>query len=304
MERISTLMTQSLSIASVESDLERMTATQQQLSSGKQINQPSDDPFGAAQALDLTSTLSGIGDNISNVNDGTAWLQATDGALSSMNNSVQRARELLVEGANGTLSSSELGSTAQEIDQLIESVKSDANAKYANQYVFSGTATTTSPYGSGTAGDTFQGNTSTVTRLIGPGVQIPVNIDLSSLLGSGTAAGDGKLLDVLRTASADLRSGNQAAIGTDLKNLDANMDVLSGLQATTGALSDRFQLASTRLSSLQVSTSQMLSNTTDIDYAQATSTYSTQQLAYQAALKVANNIEQTALQSFLSSGGL
>ena len=40
------------------------------------------------------------------------------------------------------------------------------------------------------------------------------------------------------------------------------------------------------------------------DYAQAVSTYSTQQLAYQAALKVANNIEQTALQSFLSSSGL
>ena len=72
-----------------------------------------------------------------------------------------------VEGANGTYNNNDLETMALQVEQLTESVKQDANTQYAGQYVFSGTASTTAPYETGT-GDEYKGNTESVSRAVGP----------------------------------------------------------------------------------------------------------------------------------------
>ena len=72
------------------------------------------------------------------ITDGTAWAQASDTALQSIQNEVQRVRELVVEAANGTNSQCNLSAIEAEVKQLTDAIKQDANAQYDGKYIFSG----------------------------------------------------------------------------------------------------------------------------------------------------------------------
>jgi flagellar hook-associated protein 3 FlgL len=304
MQRITELMTSQTTLYDLNSALSRVTKTQAQLSSGKRITEPSDDPYGASLAVQLNSQLDGLDSYNRNVGDGTAWTQATDSSLMSMNDIVQRVRELTVGAANGTNNASNLASAAGEVDQLTDALKQAANATYNAQYIFSGTANK-QPYANGAAGDAYQGNSgpgSQITRQIGPGATntVTINTDVSGLLGQGlTGPGDNGLLTVFETISNDMKTGNTANLGTDLKNLDTNMSTLQGLQANVGATESRLTLASSRISDLQLSTTQILSNDEDVDMAKASIDFSTEQAAYTAALQSSAKIVQQSLLNFL-----
>ena len=300
MDRITTMMTAQTTLSDLTLALSRLQKTQTELSSGKRISQPSDDPYGASLAVQLSGSLAGLTAYDRNVNDGTAWTKATDSSLMSINDVTQRVRELVVGASNGTNSQANLNADAAEVDQLTTAIKQAANATYGGQYIFSGTKTTTSPYQS--ASDVYQGDSGVINRQIGPGAanQVQVNTDISQLLGSGpTVPGDTKLLTVLRTISTDMRSGNSTGLGTDLSNLDTNMGTLQGLQASVGSTEDRLSLASSRIQDLTLSQTQELSNTQDADMAQTAIDYSTQQAAYTAALQASAKIVQSSLLDFL-----
>jgi flagellar hook-associated protein 3 FlgL len=290
MERITTLMTSRATIFDLSSAVTKLNQTQEQLASGKRITKPSDDPYGASLAVQLSGQLDGLDGYNKAVNDGTAWAQATDSSLMSMTNIIQRVRELTVQAANGTNSAADLNSSAAEINQLIDSLKQAANTQYNGQYVFSGTANTP-PYTQAT--DTYQGNTGQVTRQIGPGAMnnIPINTDISTVMGG--------LLTTLRTISATMASGNSASLTNDLSSIDTNMAGLQSLQATTGATEQRLSLAGSRIQDLQLSTTQNLSSDQDVDMGQAAINFSTEQAAYTAALQASAKIVQQSLLNYL-----
>jgi flagellar hook-associated protein 3 FlgL len=301
--RITPLMQTSQVLANINSLQDQMDTTEQQLSTGKTINQPSDNPYGASLALTLNSSLSSLSNYSNSVADGTAWSSAASSSLDNIQSMVQRVQELVVGAANGTQSASDLQDTGAEVTQLTAAIKQEANTQYNGQYIFSGTATTTPPYSAAT-GDVYQGNTSAVTREVGPGSTVQVNTDLSSLLGSGTTANDGKLLDTLNSISSDLTGGTSADVAdlanTQLTNLQGNLNTLEQLQASSGSAQDRLTLASTRISGLQNSDTAALSNDEDANIASTYTTFSNQQAAFTAALKAGASIVQSSLMDFLT----
>ena len=300
--RITTQMTTASVLANINNVQNQMATTQQQLSSGKRINQPSDDPYGTSVAIQLKNDLQGLTTYGNNVSDGTAWASAADTSLQNVTGMLQRAQELTVQASNGTLSPTDLKATADEIDQLADGIKQEANAQYNGQYIFSGTATTTQPYAKST-GDVYQGNTAAVTRQIGPGSTLQVNADISSVLGSGSSANDGKLLNTLRSISADLRSGTPAGVadmsGNQLTNLQNSLNSVTQIQANVGATQNRLTLASDRIQGLQNSDTAALSNDQDVNMAQAITSFSSEQAAFTAALKAGASIVQSSLMDFL-----
>jgi flagellar hook-associated protein 3 FlgL len=142
-----------------------------------------------------------------------------------------------------------------------------------------------------------------VIREIGQGVNVKVNVLGSDLLGNGQAANDGKLLDVLRDAVQHLRSGTPADIetlrSTDLAALDTNLDTLSKLRATTGAMTNRLETADSRLAELEETATKLLSETEDADMAKTLIDYSMQRSVYQSALQSGASIVQASLLDFL-----
>jgi len=300
MERITTLMNAQSTINDLSGAFEKLALTQREMASGLKISQPSDDPFGASQVVTLNGQLAALTSYASSAGDGTAWLNTASGALTDINSSVQRVRELVVEAGNGTMSATDRANAATEVNQLIASIKSSANTQYNGSYVFSGTATTTPPYQQG-SNDTYAGDSGVVAREVAPNTTVPVNTNISQLLGSGT--GDGKLLDTLRTIANDMSGGagaNPNALATtDLTNLDANLGTLGTMQANAGALTDRLALASSRIQALQQTATTQLANTQNADMAQVAIDYSTEQAAYTAALKAGATIVQSSLVNFL-----
>jgi flagellar hook-associated protein 3 FlgL len=299
-------ITQSMLTRALMTDLhgvaDKLSHTQRKLSSGREITRPSDDPFGTSRAMSLRGTPAGTGQYQRNVDDGLAWLQTTDSALASVSDIVQRARELGLQGANDVLDGVSRESIASEIDQLVESAKTQMNASYAGRRVFAGTATDTAPYAQG-ASDAYAGDANGIAREIGPGVSVNLNVVGSDLLGGGQAAGDDKLLNVLRDMAAHLRGNTPADMnalrGGDLQRLDANGDELSRLRARTGALSSRLESAKDSLTQLEETTKSLLTNIEDADMAQVIVDYTTQQTVYQSALKAGANVIQSSLLDFL-----
>jgi flagellar hook-associated protein 3 FlgL len=280
----------------------RLGETQRKLSSGKQLTRPSDDPFAVGRALRLRSELEATRQYRRNAEDGSGWTTATEAALSRISDVVQRARELLVDGGNDSNGPVAREAIATEIDALTESLKQEANATYGGRYVFAGTATETRPYAIGGA-DAFAGNNASVVRTIGAGVSVPVNVDGQGLLGDGQAAGDDRLLDLMRDIADNLRGGTpadaEALRGTDLARLDANLDELTRVRAVVGATANRLQSAGTRLDELEESSLDLLSKVEDVDMAEALVKYATQKSAYESALHAGANIVQTSLLDFL-----
>lgn len=282
-------------------DLQNVTSqlskSEQELSSGYKLNQPSDDPYAASQALKLRADLASNQQYQGNVSDANAWQTVADTALGNIGDSVQRARDLIIQGANGTNSASDRTAMVTELNQLIDSIKTDANTQYAGRYIFSGTATNTQPYQQGSV-DTYSGNTASITREIGAGVQVSINQPGSSIVGDASSG----LLSTLRTIVNDLNSGNTNALSTtDLTAIDGANDTLLNARAQVGAMSDRLTTATNRLTQNEQSTTQLLSSVQDADMTQVMINFSTQQAAYQAALHAGAQIIQPSLMDFLTA---
>jgi flagellar hook-associated protein 3 FlgL len=295
---------------SVLSDLnilsDKLAKTQQRAASGKQITRPSDDPYNAARAMGLRSALSANDAYKGNIEDAEDWQNTTEAALDSVTQYVHRANDLLLQGASDTADQTSRNALADEIDQIVQGVKETANAQYGDKYVFSGTATATPPYAQG-ADDTYKGDQGGlnpaipgVLREIGPGVTMSINSVGQEILGDGQAAGDGKLLDTLRTISDHLRSGDGPSLrGTDLTQLNDNLNKLLEVRARNGAATNRLQAADSRLADIATSVTKQLSDTEDADMAQTLIDFNSQSVAYQSALRAGANLVQSSLMDFL-----
>jgi flagellar hook-associated protein 3 FlgL len=254
--------------------------------------------------ISLQSSLDGLTTYEKSAQDGVSWLNTASGALANINEVSQRVRELVIQAANGINNKSDLEDIADEVQQITETVKQDANTQYAGQFVFAGTATGTAPYEAGEGNDAYQGNEGTIARATGPSSTVNISVALSTVLGSGQSEGaDGKLLDSLRTITQKLREGTPAAVealrGEDLAGLDKNLEALANVQAEAGAATDQLNTAVTRIQDLQSTTTAQLSNVQDANIAQVAMEFSNQQSAYDAALRAGASIVQESLLEFL-----
>jgi flagellar hook-associated protein 3 FlgL len=285
-------------------DLQRANAAvakaSQQVSTGNRLSRPSDDPQAVQKALNLRGDLAATAQYMDTASASQGWAQATDDALSDINDVLQRAREAVVQGGNGTMSQKDRNDIATQIDQLIGQAKASGNATFDGQYIFAGQKTDTAPYDPDGA-DTYNGDTGSIVRTIGPGVSVQLNGSMGSVLGNGS---DGKALQVLRDIAAHLRGGTAAdtnALRTsDLSAIDASMADVSTARAEAGALSNRLTTAANRLTDMQTSTEKVRSGVEYVDLAEAISTLSSQQAVYQAALQATgSSLSQRTLMDFL-----
>jgi flagellar hook-associated protein 3 FlgL len=301
------MMTERL-LANLSRSQERLARASEEMQTQKKLLKPSDDPVGAQRAVLTRGALAANSKYSDNISQARGFMQTAGSSLQEITDLLHKARGFAIQGANGATGDEARKNIAAELDQIIEAVKQAGNTSYAGVYIFSGTATTTQPYDTTTvpAVDTYQGDNGVVAREIGPGVAVQINTNVNTgtppLLGSG--GGDGGLIDTLRNISAHLKSGVAAdvtALGTsDLTALDANLSTINKAQAVVGATVNRLDAADDRLASTKVASTQLLSDTEDVDAATAYLNLSTTQAVYEAALKAGATIIQPSLLDFLS----
>jgi flagellar hook-associated protein 3 FlgL len=277
---------------------DKLSKTQQQLSSGKRITAAEDDPYGSGRAVSLRNDLADIQQYQVNINDASAWAQQTDSSLGNVTDLLQRARELTVQAANGTQNQASLNAISSEMTQIKASLLAEANSTYNGRYIFSGTATNVAPYPS----NAYAGTALPVQRLIAPGEIVKVNQDGPAAFGVQAVGPPAtkNVFDVMDDVIGALTAGNMSVLQTTaLTELDGSFTTALNARTTVGAISNRLDTQRTRMSGQELSVTDLLSKTEDADMAKTLITYSQTQTAYQAALQAGAKIIQPTLMDFL-----
>jgi len=309
------MLTQSL-INNVNVNLQNMEDYQNQLSSGKRIAKPSDDPIATAQLLSAKSAMKAQEQYRHNMEDASGWLNTTDGALEQANDVLQRIRELTVAGSTGTLPADSMGALADEVDNLLAEMVQVANTNYAGRFIFGGGKTGTPPYTitdkdsegkitsvqfiNATFDESLLDETYQQRIEIESGVTIDVAAGKTSFH-TDTSGNDDinavfEKMTELRTA---LDAGDQGVVSSLIDDFDKLIDNVLSERAVVGAKSKRMESAIERSTSYELDLTKLISKLEDADYAQASIGFNTQQTVYQSSLAVGAKIIQPSLIDFL-----
>ena len=293
--RITQSMLAETTLANIERNLDRVQELQSQITSGSRITRPSDDPVGAARALSIQEGVTQTGQYLTNIDQATSWLNATDSALGSVTDLLHRARELAVQAANGALSPRDLDAIKAEVGQLQQDALDLSHAKYGSYYLFSGTRSDQPGYvqavSSQVASAAYQGNAGGVQREISPGVTMTVNADAQATFDP--------VFDALAQLQAGVSSASPTSLQSSLWAMDTALTAVLTTRAQVGARSNRLDFLKTRLTDIQVNLTGLLSEVKDVDMAQAITNFSVAQITYQASLKASAQALQPSLLDYL-----
>jgi len=145
--RISTQQMFNRGIESIQDVTAEQQKTQLQLSTGKKILTPADDPVASTRILELNQELAINAQFQRNIELVDGRLKLQDDRLGSINEVVQRIRELAVTAGNGVLSKEDLGSVAAEVEERLDQLAGLLNSQDASgEFVFSGFQGSTEPF--------------------------------------------------------------------------------------------------------------------------------------------------------------
>lgn len=301
-------------LSDLNTNLNNMRKYQEQLSSGKEIRRPSDNPSGAVKVIRYTTAINRNDQYLKNIKDSAGWLDTTDTALGQMTDSLQRIRELMLGAANGTNSQSEFDAYKAEIIQRIQEFVQEANTSFDGRYIFSGNLTTTMPFtvdmttgaDKAISGDmiAYNGDSGMIIREISPNVDIAINVNGNDILFGKDANGNSLDLEATLKRVVDTLNGatgtNMSDLSGDLlKGMQDNIDNILRLRAEVGAKANRMDSAKDKNEEETYNMTEILSKTADIDIAEKTMEYKVMETVYQASLVAGAKIIQPSLLDFL-----
>lgn len=294
--RVTQQTLQRSTLANLQTNLTRMSNLQGQMSGGKVISKPSDDPAGAAQAMGLRAQQRATKQYQRNADDGLAWLTTIDTAMQSSVSTLRRVRDLTVQGGSGALGPTSREAIATELEGLRDGLLDLANTSYLGRQVFAGTSdagvaftdpASATPYAwTGTTGAAVQ-------RRVSPDTTVRADADGVSVFGEGATS----VFALIDDIAADLRSGTN--VGPRLNEIDARMSTMLGELAGVGT---RYNQLTTSQSDTAVTLQDLtsrLSGIEDIDLAQTIVELQMQEVAYQGALGATARVLQPTLMDFL-----
>ncbi|HRK47177.1 MAG TPA: flagellar hook-associated protein FlgL, partial [Nocardioides sp.] len=188
--------------SAMQNALVRLADAQEQVSSGKRINRPSDSPTDTTSAMRLRGSLKATEQYARNAGDGLGRLAVVDQTLFTVTDLVGRARELALQGANtGSAGQSSRDALAAEVDQIRDELLNQANTQYLTRPVFGGVTAGAAAYDDD---GSFVGVAGAITRRVGDDVNVRVDVDGQAVFGDGATSVFAEL-DALSTA---LRAGD------------------------------------------------------------------------------------------------
>ena len=295
--RVSNKMLYNSVMGNMQRNLEKLLDLQESASSGKKINKPSDDPIGATKVINYNTAISKAEQYQRNIDNGTAFLNSSESAVTATLETLQRAKELALSALSETNSSADKDVMAKEIEQLYEQVKQTANTKYDNRYLFAGFKTDTAPYD---ASGNYTGTASPSGYIdveIDAGNTISINMPGYAVFGSATDGTDIlAALDDLKTA---MESNDSDGIETAMTNIDAGMDQAIDALAEVGARINRLEIASNHFDKLLMDLAVYKSETEDADITKVITELSIQQNMLEVSRATAAKVLQQSILDFL-----
>ena len=239
-----------------------LSVAMQRLSSGLRVNSAKDDAAGLAIAERMNAQSRGMNVAIRNANDAISLAATAEGALGAISNNLQRMRELTVQAANGTNSSSDIVALDAEYLLLVAE-----NARVISSSTFNGQALLS-------AATSFQFQ-------VGPNGSDTITINAAQAIPTTTTLGT-----------------TNATAGAEIALIDADIDQMNSIRATWGASQNRFEGVISNLRVAAENSAASRGRIMDADYAMETSNLSRSQVLQQAGTAMvaqANQMPQSVL---------
>ncbi|WP_235867443.1 flagellar hook-associated protein FlgL [Priestia abyssalis] len=267
---------------------------QNQVSTGKKITRPSDNPTVAVQAMGYRTNLTEIEQFKTNFSKAYSSIDNADTALDDATQALQRIRELTVQASNDTNNTENRQAIENEINELKEHLMDIANTKVGDHYIFNGGNTKTAPVAvvdgktvnTGTEGEP-------ITIELAKGLSMPVSIKGSEVFSNDFFQNIEELQEKLKAGV----SGEE--LNTYLAKIDANSDAVSTARSELGAKYNRIEVMEARTDEQEITFKRLLSDTEDVEFEKALIDLQTQTSVHQAALAVGSKVIQPTLMDFL-----
>ncbi|MBE6068662.1 MAG: flagellar hook-associated protein 3 [Clostridium lundense] len=305
----------------MQNNLENLSKLQGQLSSGKEIRRPSDDPFKVARAMQMHTDISSNKQYNTNIKDTINWLDQTDTALNQLGNQFQRIRELMVSSGNAAYGSDERQKIKDEINGIISNISQTLNSSFDGKYIFGGTRGTSKPVEIEEAEgnniityETADGNAEAAMseRLvteISQGVTVKYNVTATEILefkykkSNSTTEETVDVKDILKNIvnhlDGNTSSDSDALVGKDMEDIDTVINNLLKLRSQVGAKTNAMDSAKEKNLDENLNLTEILSETEDIDITEKTMQFATAQTVYIAALQTSAKVIQPTLMDYL-----
>ncbi|MGG1480004.1 flagellar hook-associated protein FlgL [Bacillus smithii] len=290
--RVTQSMLSNNMLRNLSSSYERLSKYQDQISTGKKVNRPSDDPVVVMKGISYRTDLSEVQQYKRNFSEAYNWIENSDAALDNAGQALQRIRELVVEASNDTYDASQRQAISAEIKQLRDHLAEVANTKFGDKYLFNGANTTKKPV------DLQNGNypsesqpTEPVEIELSKGIYLPVNVPGEKVFGE-------QLFSDLKALTDDLDQGKNPA--SYLDQIDQHIDAINNARADLGARQNRLEMMESRVDNQEVIATKVLSDNEDVDYEKAITDLTAQESVHRAALAVGARVLQPTLMDFLT----
>lgn len=267
-----------------------------QLSTGKKINRPSDDPVIAMKGMNYRTQASNVEQFERNVSEVNTWMDNSDSALDETTQALQRLRELAVQGSNGTYEQGQRENIAKEVDQLKEHLIDIANTKVNGKYIFNGTSTTGEKPVTVDADGNVTGvstNNDAVRIEVTNGTKLQVNVTAGNVFSQ-------EFFDNIEAFSTALKSGvDDEDLDSHIGTIDTHINNTVNERADLGARMNRLELIVNRLENQSISANKMMSDNEDADMEEVIIQLTTQESVHRAALSAGSRVIQPSLLDFL-----
>jgi len=288
----STTMTQQ-SLRTLQTNLADRERLQNQAASQRAFRSPSEDPAAAATTIGVHGEQSRVAQFARNLSDGMAWVTTVDTALNASTDLLNRARDLVAQGANsGALSPTARESIAQELETISKELLSQANTTLLGRNVFAGTSDADAAFDpttftfNGTPGDGVQ-------RRISDNETVRVDSDGAQVFGQGANSAFALLNDI----AAELRGGTN--IGGRLDDIDARLTDVVSARGATGARQVQLERATAQNLSTSIDLEARRTEVENVDTLEVLVNLESAELVFQSALQVTARSLQTNLMEFL-----
>jgi flagellar hook-associated protein 3 FlgL len=270
----------------------------QEVSTGKSVSVPSDNPAASASMVQNTIDTKNVDQYTQNASSVLSMVQTADSTLSSVVSSLTKAVSLGTEGANGTMNATDQQSIATEVQGILSSVVSMANATYQGSYLFGGTASTQAPYtadSSSASGYTYNGNSGVNSVVVGDDLSVQANIPGSQIFSNSS----NDVLGSLSSLVTALQSGNSSSIQSATNAVNSALNYVSQQRVTYGNAETQLNSQETYLQQETVTLTSQENARGGVDMAQAATALAQAQTANSAALAAASKVLPTTLLNYL-----
>lgn len=283
-------------IRNLNNNYNRMSATQEQIETGRKINRASDDPVGITYALRYRSELSMNDQYMRNITTASGNVEHVDTVLNQINELMQRAKELAVRGISDSSSKEAREAIGKEMDGIFKQAVTLGNDQLNGKYTFNGQMTTTQPYDIATAGTT---NTDDAMILLplAPGIELETNISGNAVFGNSTDPDN--MFTIFKELRDSMNANDSVAARTTMEKIDTRFNTFLGIRSEVGARANRITMLSNRNEDLNQSLNGLSAKTEDADIAQSIMNLQRDENVYQATLSVGSKIIQPSLVDYL-----